>query len=74
LFAPEAASGGVIGRLKDGDTLRLDLRENRIKTGVGKKELARREPFVGAFVPKGGGYAARYARAALPALAGAGPA
>jgi dihydroxy-acid dehydratase len=71
LVAPEAAVGGVIGRLRDGDPLRLNLAEGLIRTGVKADEFDRREPFT---VPasSGFGYAARYARAALPALEGAG--
>ena len=71
LFAPEAAMGGVIGRLRDGDPLRISLGEGRIRTGVGARELAEREPR--AFPDRtGAGYAARYARTALPGLEGAG--
>jgi dihydroxyacid dehydratase/phosphogluconate dehydratase len=71
MFAPEAAMGGVIGRLWDGDTLRISPEEGRIRTGVGARELAGREPY-GATDLGGAGYAARYARAALPGLEGAG--
>ena len=70
LMAPEAAVGGVIGRLRDGDSLRLDLVEGRIRTGVRADEFNRREPFM-VPVSSGLGYAARYARTALPALEGA---
>jgi dihydroxy-acid dehydratase len=71
LATPEAAVGGVIGRLRDGDPLRLDLAEGLIRTGVAADKIRRRESFV---VPSfsGFGYAARYARTALPALEGAG--
>jgi dihydroxy-acid dehydratase len=69
LFAPEAASGGVLRLLRDGDTLRMDLTEGRIRTGAG--EFTSREP--GEFPNSAGtAYAARYARTALPALEGAG--
>lgn len=69
-FYPEAAAGGIIGRLADGDDLRIDLVEGRIRTGVKVEEiLARRFPTSGL---AGRGYAARYARAALPALEGGG--
>lgn len=71
LFAPEAAMGGVIGRLRDGDSLRLDFTEGRIRTAIGAKDLASREPFE-AHSLSGAGYEARYARLALPALEGAG--
>jgi dihydroxy-acid dehydratase len=69
LFTPEAADGGVLGLLRDGDTLRIDLAEGRIRTGA--REFTSRESRE---YPNGAGtaYAARYARNALPALDGAG--
>jgi dihydroxy-acid dehydratase len=69
LFTPEAADGGVLGLLRDGDTLRIDLAEGRIRTGA--REFTSRKPreFPNS---AGTGYAARYARKALPALEGAG--
>lgn len=71
LMTPEAAAGGVIGRLRHGDTLRLDLTQGLIRTGVLAEEVRDRDPF--AFpAPSGSGYAARYARSALTALEGAG--
>ena len=71
LFTPEAASGGVIGLLRDGDALRIDLSEGRIRTSVRASELDGRDPFE-LHEREGAGYAARYARSALPALEGAG--
>jgi dihydroxy-acid dehydratase len=71
LFSPEAVSEGVIGLLRDGDTLRFDLVEGRIRTGVSADELAGRTPFATSGRSTFG-YAARYARSALPALEGAG--
>ena len=69
LFTPEAAAGGVLKLLRDGDTLRIDLAEGRIRTGA--RELTSREP--GEFPNSAGqAYPARYARNALPALEGAG--
>jgi dihydroxy-acid dehydratase len=69
LATPEATVGGVVGRLRDGDALRLDLAEGLIRTGVKADEIRRREPFPAS---SGFGYAARYAHTALPALEGAG--
>ena len=71
LFTPEAASGGVIGLLRDGDALRIDLSEGRIRTSVRASELDSRDPYEPPG-PNGAGYAARYARSALSALEGAG--
>lgn len=71
LATPEAVLGGVIGRLRDGDHLRLDLAEGVIRTGVKADEFGRREYFATSGASSFA-YAARYARAALPALEGAG--
>lgn len=71
LVTPESAQGGVMGLLRDGDSLTLDLVEGRILAEIGPKELARREPVYGAALV-GADYAARYARSALPAFEGAG--
>ncbi len=71
LFSPEAASDGVIGLLRDGDTLRFAIVEGRIRTGVSADKLAVREPLAPPARPRFG-YTARYARSALPALEGAG--
>ena len=70
-FTPEAAMGGVIGRLRVGDALRLDLEGGHIRAGIQAGELEAREPFE-VVEPVGAGYAARYGRSALPALEGAG--
>ena len=71
LFTPEAAAGGVLSRLRDGDPLRIDLAEGRIRTGVGAREFGRREPRE--FPDRADvGYTARYARTALPSMEGAG--
>jgi len=71
LFTPEATEGSVISLLRDGDPLRIDLMEGRIRTGIGASELENREPT--RFPDRADTrYAARYARTALPALEGAG--
>ena len=71
LLTPEAAAGGVISRLQDEDTLRIDLREGRIKARVSAKELGSRKAQKIDRPPKTG-YVARYARTARTALDGAG--
>jgi dihydroxy-acid dehydratase len=69
LFTPEAATGGVLSLLRNGDTLRIDLTEGRIRTRA--REFESRKP--GEFrTSTSTAYAARYARTALPALEGAG--
>lgn len=71
LAGPEAVEDGVVGRLRDGDVLKIDLEEGRIRTRVSAREFELRSGYEG-FIPSGYGYAARYARSALPALEGAG--
>lgn len=71
LFTPEASSGGILSLLRDGDKLRIDLEEASIRTDADAKEISGREPLEYPRRP-GAGYAARYARSALPALEGAG--
>lgn len=71
LFSPEAALGGAIARLRDGDSLRISLADGRIRTGVEAGEFRGRQPHEFPD-PGGAGYAARYARAVLPGLEGAG--
>jgi dihydroxy-acid dehydratase len=71
LVSPEAAAGGVIGQLRNGDALRIDLTEGRIRTNVKADELEGRDLYKFP-EPTGAGYADRYARSALPALEGAG--
>lgn len=70
---PEAAGGGVLSRLRDGDILRLDLVGERIRAGVSAEEMEDRAP--GArFGDRGGGlgYAARYIAEHLGPLEGGG--
>ncbi len=43
---PEAAAGGPIGRIRDGDMLRLDSVNGRLEVLVDAAELAQREPAV----------------------------
>jgi dihydroxy-acid dehydratase len=71
LFTPEASEDSVLGLLRNDDTLRMDLTEGRIRTGIGVWEIEIREPTE---VPNRAdtAYAARYASTALPALEGAG--
>lgn len=70
---PEAAAGGVLARLQDGDRLRLDLAEQRIRVNVSASEMEDRAP--GARFGRRGaqlGYAARYAYDHMKPLEGGG--
>jgi dihydroxy-acid dehydratase len=68
---PEAAVGGPIGLVHDGDTIEIDIRERRIDLMLTKAELKRRRAF---FAPKQKtltGILARYARMVAQADKGA---
>ena len=59
--SPEAASGGVIGVVQEGDRIRIDIPNNKLELLVDDEELDRR---MKAFVPKKkelSGYLKRYA-------------
>jgi len=59
--SPEAASGGVIGVVKDGDIISINIPENKLELKVSEKELEER---MKNFVPKTkelSGYLKRYA-------------
>ena len=71
LMTREAATGGMIGRLRDGDALRMDLREGRIRAGMKPEEMRTREPYKATDGPDTG-YAGRYVRSAQSAFNGAG--
>ncbi|MGB3633340.1 MAG: dihydroxy-acid dehydratase [Rubrobacteraceae bacterium] len=71
LMTREAAAGGMIGRLRDGDVLRMDLQEGRIRAGMKPSEMRTREPYE-ATDNLDAGYAGRYARSARNTFDGAG--
>ena len=59
--SPEAASGGVIGVVKDGDIISINIPENKLELKVSDEEIEKRKA---SFVPKTkelSGYLKRYA-------------
>jgi dihydroxy-acid dehydratase len=61
-ISPEAASGGPIALVHDGDTVTIDLVNRTIRLAVSDDELAERRKHLKPFVPKvRTGYLARYA-------------
>ncbi len=59
--SPEAASGGPIGAVEPGDTIRIDIPSNRIELCVSDEEIRARLNRLPAFEPKiKGGYLERY--------------
>ncbi len=70
--SPEAASGGPIGLVQEGDEIEIDIPGRRLKLHVEKKELERRRKEWKSLPPKiKTGYLARYARQVGSAASGA---
>lgn len=71
-ISPEAAEGGPIGLVREGDVIAIDIPNKRIELKVDEKELAERRK---GFVPKEPliktGYLARYAKMVTSASTGA---
>ena len=61
--SPEAAEGGLIGLLRDGDTIRIDIPGRRLEADLQADEIERRRAALPPFEPRiREGYLARYAR------------
>ncbi|MDR3162225.1 MAG: dihydroxy-acid dehydratase [Spirochaetaceae bacterium] len=70
--SPEAAEGGPIGLLQEGDLINIDIPGRRIDVRLGEDELARRKAAWKSLPPKvNSGYLARYARQVSSAARGA---
>ena len=70
--SPEAAEGGPIGLLRDGDTISIDLRARRLEVELPDDELAARRKAWQAPAPKyRRGWLARYTRLVTNASNGA---
>lgn len=70
--SPEAAEGGVIGLLKDGDVITLDIPGHRLEVKLTDEELAARRAEMQPFEPRiTDGYLSRYARVVQNASRGA---
>ena len=70
--SPEAAAGGPIGLVRDGDIIVIDIPARKLELKVGAEELARRKASWKALAPKiNTGYLARYARMVQSASTGA---
>ncbi|MEN4479055.1 dihydroxy-acid dehydratase [Mycolicibacterium cosmeticum] len=50
--SPEAAAGGPIALVRDGDRIRIDIPSRAITLDVSEDELARRRADIGAFTPR----------------------
>jgi dihydroxy-acid dehydratase len=70
--SPEAAEGGPIAALRDGDIIRMDIAEHRLEVELDDDEIARRLAALPAWQPRiQHGYLRRYARLVTSASTGA---
>ena len=70
--SPEAASGGVIALVEEGDTIEIDIPAGKINLAVSEAVLAKRRETVVILPPKiQTGYLKRYARMVTSASKGA---
>jgi dihydroxy-acid dehydratase len=70
-ISPEAAEGGPIAFVEDGDTIELDLNNRKIELKISDEELARRKANWKGFEPKvKTGYLARYSKLVTSASTG----
>jgi dihydroxy-acid dehydratase len=70
--SPEAAEGGLIGLLRDGDTIHIDIPGRRLEAELTAGEIAERRASQPAFTPRvASGYLKRYAMSVQNASTGA---
>jgi len=71
-ISPEAAEGGPIAAIRNGDTIEIDINRRKLELKVSRSELAKRMRSVRTHKPKiNTGYLARYARLVTSASTGA---
>ena len=70
--SPEAAAGGPIGAVREGDIISINIPENKLEVAVSDEEIEKRLAAVPAFEPRvTGGYLKRYAEKVTSASSGA---
>jgi dihydroxy-acid dehydratase len=69
--SPEAAAGGPIAALKEGDIIHIDMDKFILEVELSEEELAARMEKVEPFVPDVSGYLKRYAKLVGSASKGA---
>lgn len=70
-ICPEAANGGVIALIKDGDEIRIDINKRTLDLLVSDDELEKRRKDLKPFVTKAKGYLGKYSRIVQDASHGA---
>jgi dihydroxy-acid dehydratase len=70
--SPEAAAGGLIGLLKEGDMISIDILDHRLSAELSAEEIAKRRAEAPAFQPRIlTGYLKRYSKLVTSAGTGA---
>lgn len=70
--SPEAAEGGLIALLRNGDRIKIDIPSRRLEADLSPEEIERRRGELAPFVPKiASGYLERYSRMVQNAATGA---
>ena len=70
-ICPEAANGGVIALIKDGDKIRIDINKRTLDLLVSEEELETRRKNLKPFVSNAKGYLAKYSKTVSDASHGA---
>ena len=70
-ICPEAANGGVIALIKDGDKIKIDINERTLNLLVSDEELDARRKDLKPFTTKATGYLGKYSRTVQDASHGA---
>ena len=70
-ICPEAANGGVIALIKNGDKIKIDINKRTLDLLVSDDELAKRRKDLRSFQSKAKGYLAKYSRIVQDASHGA---
>ncbi len=70
-ICPEAANGGVIALIEDGDKIKIDINNRTLNLLVTETELEKRRKNLKPFVSKASGYLAKYSRTVRDASHGA---
>ena len=70
-ICPEAANGGVIALIKDGDKIRIDINKRTLDLLVSEEELEARRKNLKPFVSNAKGYLAKYSKTVSDASHGA---
>ena len=70
-ICPEAANGGVIALIKDGDKIKIDINKRTLDLLVSDEELAKRRKNLKPFISKAKGYLGKYSRTVQDASHGA---